>query len=61
MAGFREERREDFVDYWAEFVRLHSDIEWSRQQNVLINSQLQTVQQFSRKEYLEMKGEKCWL
>ena len=27
-----------FVDYWADYVRTHSDKAWSRQQNFLINS-----------------------
>lgn len=27
-----------FVDFWANYVKTHSDEEWSRQQNVLINS-----------------------
>ena len=38
----REERM-NFVKYWAEYVRTHSDIEWSRQQKKLINSQLQSA------------------
>ena len=33
------ERRE-FVKQWAEFVRTHSDQEWSAQQNRLIDSQV---------------------
>ena len=27
-----------FVDFWANYVKTHPDKEWSRQQNVLINS-----------------------
>lgn len=27
-----------FVDFWANYVKTHPDEEWSRQQNVLINS-----------------------
>jgi len=34
------EERINFVKYWAEYVRTHSDEEWSRQQNIIINSQL---------------------
>ena len=34
------EDRMNFVRFWAEFVRTHSDSEWSEQQNVLIDSQL---------------------
>jgi len=27
-----------FVDFWANYVRTHPDEDWSRQQNVLMNS-----------------------
>ena len=33
-----EEDRLNFVKYWAEYIRNHEDEEWSREQNVLINS-----------------------
>ena len=33
------EERLKFIDFWAEYVRTHSDKKWSRQQNVVINSQ----------------------
>ena len=33
------EERMNFVDYWAEYVRTHTDKEWGSQQAVLINSQ----------------------
>jgi|ETNmetMinimDraft_2_1059921.scaffolds.fasta_scaffold468351_1 hypothetical protein len=50
-----------FVEYWAEFVRTHPDQEWSRQQNIIINSQLQGAKHYplTAKEYLEIKGDKC--
>ena len=35
-----KEERLNFVKFWAEYVRTHSDKEWSRQQNVIINSQI---------------------
>jgi hypothetical protein len=35
----RKERLE-FVRYWAKYVREHSDKEWSRQQKVIIDSQM---------------------
>lgn len=38
---FREQNKKDrlwFVDFWANYVKTHPDEEWSRQQNVLINS-----------------------
>lgn len=55
-----KEDRMNFVEYWAEYVRTHSDKEWSRQQNVIINSQLQNARQFplTPQEYFEIKGEK---
>jgi hypothetical protein len=34
------EERLDFVRYWANYIKTHSDKEWSKQQNVLINSQI---------------------
>jgi len=48
-------QREEFIDYWVEFIRSHADEEWSRQQNVLINSMLKSAKQFSREEYLKLK------
>jgi hypothetical protein len=31
--------RLNFVKFWAEYVKTHSDKEWSKQQNVVIDSQ----------------------
>ncbi len=36
--NFRE--RLDFIKFWAEYVKNHPDKEWSKQQNLLINSQI---------------------
>ncbi len=33
-----KEDRINFVKYWVEFIKSHSDKEWSEQQNFLINS-----------------------
>ena len=33
--------RLDFVRFWAEYVKTHSDGEWSKQQKELINSQIE--------------------
>ncbi|MFA6460707.1 MAG: hypothetical protein WCV90_00440 [Candidatus Woesearchaeota archaeon] len=52
-----QKQREEFVIFWADFVRTHPDEEWSAQQNVLINSQLKSAHQFTREEYLKFKGE----
>ena len=29
-----------FIHYWADYIRTHSDVEWSKQQNVVIDSQI---------------------
>ncbi|MBI2151918.1 hypothetical protein HYU21_04290 [Candidatus Woesearchaeota archaeon] len=50
--------RKGFIDYWVDYMKTHTDAEWSRQQNVLINSVLKTVKQPSAKEYMERK-KKC--
>jgi len=34
------EDRINFIKFWAEYIKEHSDEEWSEQQNVLINSQI---------------------
>lgn len=36
------EDRLNFVEFWAEYVKTHNDKEWSRQQNILIDSQIQS-------------------
>jgi hypothetical protein len=38
----REERLK-FVKLWAEYVRTHSDREWSRQQKIVVDSQLKNL------------------
>ena len=35
--------RMKFVEDWAEFVRTHPDKEWSSQQKVVVDSQLESV------------------
>ncbi len=54
------EARMHFVDYWAEFVRTHSDQEWGSQHTKFINALMQNSRflPFSARQYLEMKGEK---
>ena len=56
-----EEERINFVRYWANYIKSVPDRVWSRQQNILINSQLQNAKYFklSPKDYLEMKHEQC--
>jgi hypothetical protein len=58
--GFIEENNKErmkFVDFWSDYVLTHPDREWSRQQNVIINSCLRSSH-MTKEEYLKMKGEK---
>ena len=43
------EQRRAFIKRWAEYVRTHDDEEWSRQQNTLIDSQLETANEMARR------------
>ena len=57
--GFIKENQKErfrFIDEWAKYVRTHDDKDWSRQQNVIINSCLRTAS-MTKEEYLHMKGE----
>ena len=56
----RREERLKWVGFWADYVRTHSDRDWSRQQKALIDSQIQSARQFrvSRETYLKMKAAK---
>ena len=40
------EERLEFVKFWANYIKTHSDKEWSKQQNIVINSQFQNKQFF---------------
>jgi hypothetical protein len=50
-----QKERYRFIDQWAEYVRTHDDKDWSRQQNVIINSCLRTAS-MTKEEYLVMKN-----
>jgi hypothetical protein len=57
--SFIEENQKDrknFVRKWAEYVRTHSDKDWSKQQNVIINSALKSAN-MTREQFFKMKGE----
>ena len=58
MTFIKENQKERmrFIDQWAAYVLTHSDKEWSRQQNVIINSCLRTAS-ITKEDYLSMKGE----
>jgi len=32
--------RLEFIDFWVEYIKTHSDKEWSKQQNIVIDSQI---------------------
>ena len=40
-------QRRAMIKRWAEYVRSHDDKEWSRQQNRLIDSQLQSANELA--------------
>jgi len=52
-----QKERMRFVDKWAEYVKTHSDKDWSRQQNMVINSSLKSAS-MTREQFFKMKGEK---
>ena len=45
-----------FIDKWVEYIKTHSDKEWSKQQNVIINSSLKSAN-MTREQFFKMKGE----
>lgn len=51
-----EKERMRFIDFWSEYVMTHEDKDWSRQQNVIINSCLRSSR-MSKEEYMKMKEE----
>lgn len=55
-----KKERDSFVQKWAEYVCTHSDEDWSKQQNVIINSALRSVH-MTREQFFKMKGEKNYV
>ena len=55
-----EQDRRWFIKFWANYVLNNPD--WSKQQKVLIDSQIQSARaaNISAKDYLKMKGEICF-
>ena len=39
-----------FITYWANYIKTHSDEEWSRQQALLIDSQIDSARSFAEKK-----------
>jgi len=35
-----EEDRMNFIEFWVEYMKTHTDKEWSEQQNDVINAQI---------------------
>ena len=52
-----QKERFSFIDKWAEYVRTHSDKDWSHQQNIIINSCLRNAS-MTKEQFFKMKGEK---
>ena len=48
-----QEDRLNFIKYWVDYIKSVSDEDWSTQQNLLINSQLQSV---NHEAYLKLYG-----
>ncbi|MBI2632195.1 hypothetical protein HYW75_04275 [Candidatus Pacearchaeota archaeon] len=40
------QERENFVKFWANYMKTVDDLTWSKQQNVLINSQILNIREF---------------
>jgi len=38
VQNFKE--RLEFIKFWADYIKTHKDEDWSEQQNMLINSQI---------------------
>jgi hypothetical protein len=41
--------RKEFIRFWANYVKIHKDKEWSKQQKKLIDSQIKSAREFLRK------------
>ena len=52
-----QDERFQFIDTWAQFVKNHSDYEWSKQQNIIINSCLRSAS-LTKEQFFYMKNEK---
>ncbi|MBS3112102.1 hypothetical protein J4459_02470 [Candidatus Woesearchaeota archaeon] len=48
-----------YVEYWVDYMKRTDSKEWSRQQNIIINSSIQNTRQFkfSPEFYLKTKKE----
>ncbi len=46
--------REKFIDFWSNYVLTHSDKDWSKQQNKIINAGLRTSN-ITKEQFLKLK------
>lgn len=44
------EERLQFIKFWAQYIKTHSDEEWSKQQNVLIDSQFEGIEHLKKRK-----------
>jgi len=49
-----QQQRFEFVKKWAKYVKTHKDKDWSRQQNVIINSCLKNST-LTKEDFFKMK------
>ena len=50
-----QKERFKFIDLWSKYVLEHSDKDWSRQQNIIINSNLLAAN-INKEDYLKLKA-----
>lgn len=51
-----KKQRMEFVKFWANYVKTHDDKDWSRQQNIIIDSCIKSSN-MTAEQFLKMKGE----
>lgn len=44
--ALNQRQREEFIDFWVDYIKTHPDEEWSKQQNMLINSVIKSANSF---------------
>ena len=42
--------RLNFIEFWVDYIKKHSDEEWSKGQAALIDSQIQSARDFAKSE-----------
>ncbi len=60
MERFKEQNMKDrrwFIKYWVDYIKTHSDTEWSKQQKVLIDSQIESARHLAGKNKIKKKQE----